>query len=113
MPLSDQDRQELAELKDRFRAVLPERLATIRSCRRVQTPYQGEELKILFRVVHQLAGTGRAFGFDAITTLAEIPEPSLRGLLDGQISLSPTLVEALDSQLDRLCEELARQAPGD
>lgn len=110
MPLSEQDKAELNQLKERFRSVLPQRLALIQQCRQGAQPYQGESLKTLFREVHQLAGTGKAFGFPDITDLAEPAELLLRRVVDGEASLDMEFTQELQTRLDGLCEELARQS---
>lgn len=111
MPLSEQEQTELNELKERFRSVLPQRLAIIQACRQQDQPYVGDSLKTLFREVHQLAGTGKAFGFPGISDLAEPAELLLRRLVDGEIGQPGSeLLQELTARLEGLCEELMQQS---
>ncbi len=93
----------LEELRARFVAGLPDRVATIVAAAAPLTPALGadgsrETADRLRRVAHQLAGTAGTFGFDAPGEIARGIEVACSALVDG--AAPPGAAQ---------CDDIARQ----
>lgn len=103
-PSQDFERQ-LAQLKQDFLRQLPQRGAEIGKLWRdlSSTPFDQKELQQLYRLVHNLAGSGGAFDYPDITHAARAAAVPMRPLLK---MATPEINKQIFPQLDQLIQQL-------
>lgn len=114
MPLSDEAKQRHEELVQAYIAALPGRLAQIKSFwqrARWRQWRSGPARREIYRIVHQLAGSGAVFGFPEITDQARCAVTLLSEISEGTGVASGDRIDRLEHALEALCAVLAKAAP--
>ena len=113
MPLSDEARKQHEELVQSYIAALPDRLAEIKAQWRKARRGQwrgGASRRKLYRIVHQLAGSGTVFGFPEITEQARRAATLLSEMSEETGAASADWIGQLEPALEALCTVLADAA---
>jgi len=114
MPLSNEAKQRHEELVQAYIAALPTRLAEIKSLwrrARWREWRRGSARRELYRIVHQLAGSGAVFGFPEITDQARCAVTQLSEISEGTgVVASGDRIDRLEHALEALCAVLAKAA---
>ena len=115
MPQSNKTSDEHQELVHAYSAAIPKKLNEIRMLWRTarQDQARGEVWEPLYRLVHQLAGSGTVFGFPAITDTARAVLGLLRPIKEAGNPISAEIITPLEKSLAALCLVLENAAnPG-
>lgn len=91
-------------LRDAYAAQLPEKFKQIKQLwsSLPQDSHDEEMFKILYRRVHSLTGSGKTFGFSALSDVARELEHELKTLAEGKAVLTPQQRQAIQDLLSRL-----------
>ena len=99
----------IAALHARYRASFPEKraelLAALADWR--DQPQSPEAIAALYLLVHKLAGSAGAYGFDALTELARTADRLLQVHAKGGVPLGSGQVAPIDAATIAICEALA------
>lgn len=113
MSLLDEAKQRHEELVQAYIAALPVRLAEIKSLWQQARwrHWRGSPARReLYRIVHQLAGSGTVFGFPEITDQARFAVTLLSEISEGTDAASGDRIDRLEHALEALCAVLAKAA---
>lgn len=96
--------EKMKVLRDAYAAQLPEKLGQIKQLWNSlpEGGYDEEMFQTLHRRVHSLTGSGKTFGFSALSDTARELEHELKSLAEGKAVLTPQQRQAIQDLLSRL-----------
>ena len=96
--------RQLATLKAEYANKLPAKYATIDAAFRSAQSHQWRhaDLTELYQLLHRLAGSGKTFGFDAVTTFSRQAEHVVKAWLERATPPSRGEIDALGRELSEL-----------
>ena len=107
--------EKLRELRDAYAAQLPEKINQLmliwgqwQTSQRLPE-WDEESFQILFRSVHSLSGSGKTFGFSALSDAARKLETYLGPIAEAKIVLNSDQLERVERSLDEIHQASFRQ----